>query len=87
MNKSILDVHGEILVVSQFTLCADLSAGRRPSFIKAKEPKEAKQLYELFVRKLNDSALTIKTGTFGAMMKVDISNDGPVTFILDSTKQ
>ncbi len=86
MNKSILDVHGEILVVSQFTLCADLSTGRRPSFVKAKEPKEAKRLYELFVKKMNDSGLTIKTGTFGAMMKVDISNDGPVTIILDSTK-
>lgn len=84
MNKSILDTKSDILVVSQFTLCADLSSGRRPDFFPAKEPKEAERLYKLFVEKLREKGLRVKTGVFGAMMEVQIFNDGPVTFILDS---
>lgn len=86
MNKSILDKKGEILLVSQFTLCADLKKGRRPSFIKAKELKEAEKLYELFAQKLNDKQIPAKTGKFAAYMDVQIFNDGPVTIILDSKK-
>ncbi len=86
MNKSILDAKGEVLVVSQFTLSADLSGGRRPSFIKAMKPKEAEKLYELFVKILEEKGLNVKTGKFGQYMKVQISNDGPVTIIADSKK-
>lgn len=84
MNKSIVDINGEILVVSQFTLCADSTKGRRPSFIYAMEPILAEKLYNTFVEKLQISKLTIKTGKFGAMMEVEIINDGPVTILLDS---
>jgi D-tyrosyl-tRNA(Tyr) deacylase len=85
MNLSIIDMKGEILVVSQFTLCADLSGGRRPSFIKAKKPNEAEKLYELFIRKLQEKNILVKTGKFGEYMTVEIFNDGPVTIIIDST--
>jgi len=84
MNKSIADINGEILVVSQFTLCADSTKGRRPSFIYAMEPILAEKLYNTFVEKLQISELAIKTGKFGAMMEVEIINDGPVTILLDS---
>ncbi|OGK30194.1 D-tyrosyl-tRNA(Tyr) deacylase [Candidatus Roizmanbacteria bacterium RIFCSPHIGHO2_12_FULL_33_9] len=84
MNLSIKDVNGEILLVSQFTLCADVSEGRRPSFIKAKEPKEAEKLYELFAKQLRNNGIKVKTGSFGDYMEVAIFNDGPVTIILDS---
>lgn len=84
MNLSIQDVKGEVLVISQFTLCADLSAGRRPSFIKAKNPKEAEKLYQLFAEKLASKDLKVKTGKFGNYMEVQIFNDGPVTIIIDS---
>ncbi|MBI2051888.1 D-tyrosyl-tRNA(Tyr) deacylase [Candidatus Roizmanbacteria bacterium] len=84
MNLSITDAKGEVLVVSQFTLCADLSQGRRPSFIKAKNPEEAEKLYELFVSKLKEKGISVKTGKFGQYMEVQILNDGPVTIIADS---
>lgn len=86
MNRSIIDTKGELLVVSQFTLCADLTFGRRPSFIKAMKPDKAEKLYEYFVAKISKSGLTIKTGKFGAMMQVNIVNDGPTTIIIDSAK-
>lgn len=86
MNKSILETRGEVLVVSQFTLAADLTGGRRPSFIKAMKPEKAEELYELFVKKLQDKKLEVKTGKFGESMEVQILNDGPVTIIADSKK-
>ena len=82
MNKSILDIEGEILVVSQFTLCADCKKGTRPSFDNAKEPKVAKEYYEKFVEILKKSGINIKTGVFGAHMQVGLINNGPVTIIL-----
>ncbi len=85
MNLSCLDVNGEILVISQFTLCADCSHGRRPSFINSASPNEANALYEYFTEKLRKSGVSmVETGVFGADMKVSLINDGPVTIILDS---
>ncbi len=83
MNLSISDVKGAILAVSQFTLSADLAKGRRPSFSKAMKPAEAQILFDYFVEKLRGSGLEIKTGEFGARMKVKLLNYGPVTFVLD----
>ena len=84
MNKSIIETQGEILVVSQFTLCADTSRGRRPSYINAMKPIEAEKLYKVFVNKLNDYGLYIQTGKFGALMEGEIVNDGPTTILLES---
>jgi len=87
MNLSIKDVGGEILVVSQFTLCADWVKGRRPSFVHAAEPSIGKKLYENFVNLLKAENINTKTGEFGAMMNVSLVNNGPVTFVLDSTQK
>ena len=81
-NKSVKDVNGEILSVSQFTLYGDASNGNRPSYIKALKGEEAIKLYDLFNKKLNETIKT-KTGVFGADMKVESINDGPVTIIIE----
>jgi D-tyrosyl-tRNA(Tyr) deacylase len=84
MNLSLVDVHGSALIVSQFTLFADMSRGRRPSLLKAGDPKRAEQLYEVFVERFRERGVDTKTGSFGAVMRVSIENDGPVTLVLSS---
>lgn len=86
MNRSLLDVRGEALVVSQFTLCADLAKGNRPSFGPAADPEKAMALYESFQNTLSGAGLTVKAGVFGADMKVQLINDGPATFMLDEPR-
>ena len=83
MNLSLTDVGGGLLVVSQFTLYADASRGRRPSYIGAAAPDEANRLYEFFVTEARKSVADVQTGRFQAMMDVELVNDGPVTIILD----
>jgi D-tyrosyl-tRNA(Tyr) deacylase len=86
MNRSVLDVRGGVLVVSQFTLSGDARNGRRPSFASAAPPEIARALYEEVVRELKAAGLVVETGEFQAMMQVALVNDGPVTILLDSRK-
>lgn len=83
MNKSLLDVSGEMLIVSQFTLCGDCKKGTRPSFDKSAPPEIANELYEYFISKIKEYEVPVQTGKFGAMMKVELVNDGPVTFLIE----
>ena len=83
MNLSLDDVGGQILAVSQFTLYGDARKGRRPSFIDAARPEQAEPLFDYFVAKLSQHGFTVATGIFGAVMQVDIHNDGPVTLMLE----
>ena len=80
MNRSLLDVNGQALVVSQFTLCGDVSRGHRPGFDNAAAPNVAKELYEYFAAQLKAQSIHVEYGVFGADMKVELLNDGPVTF-------
>ena len=84
MNLSITNIKGDILVVSQFTLLANTKRGRRPSFTGSANPNLAKQLYDLFLDKIKTYDLNVKTGKFGALMDVKLTNNGPATFILNS---
>lgn len=86
LNLSIDEVGGSMLVVSQFTLFGDCRKGRRPSFITAARPEKANPLYESFVAEIKGQGIPVATGTFQAHMNVTLTNDGPVTFLLDSTK-
>lgn len=86
MNRSLLDVEGELLIISQFTLYGDARKGRRPSFIEAARPNVATPLYEALIEELRGRGIRVETGEFGADMKVASINDGPVTLLLDSTK-
>ncbi len=83
MNKSLLDVGGALLVVSQFTLYGDCRKGRRPSYIRAAPPAVAEPLYEAFVEACRGQGVEVGVGRFGAMMRIEIQNDGPVTLILE----
>jgi D-tyrosyl-tRNA(Tyr) deacylase len=84
MNLSLGDVKGSALIVSQFTLFADMSRGRRPSLLKAGDPQRAEQLYEVFVSRFRERGIQTQTGSFGADMRVSIENDGPVTLVLST---
>ena len=86
MNRSLADVGGSVLVVSQFTLYGDARHGNRPSYIEAQAPELAKPLYEYAVKKLTDAGVTVRTGVFRTEMLVEIHNDGPITILLDSNK-
>jgi D-tyrosyl-tRNA(Tyr) deacylase len=87
MNRSVVEVGGAVLVVSQFTLCGDLRKGRRPSFDAAAAPAEARLFYEDIVKVLRATGLSVETGEFQAMMQVALVNDGPVTILLDSRRR
>jgi D-aminoacyl-tRNA deacylase len=84
MNVSLVDVKGSALIVSQFTLFADMSRGRRPSLLKAGDPQRAEQLYNMFVERFRERGIETQTGSFGADMRVSIENDGPVTLVLST---
>ena len=86
MNLSLLDTGGSALVISQFTLVGDWRKGRRPSFIGAAPPEQGERLYEQFIAGLQGRGVAVQTGVFGAMMEVELVNDGPVTFVLDSKR-
>ena len=87
MNLSLLDIKGELLIISQFTLYADCRRGRRPDFIDAAAPQKAEELYNAFIKEIDKYGLSVKTGVFAACMQVHLVNDGPVTIILDSKEK
>jgi len=87
MNLSIQDVKGSALVISQFTLCGDTRKGRRPSFIHAASPEKGNFLYEYFIAQIENNGVPVKSGEFGAMMNINLINEGPVTFVLDSKQR
>lgn len=84
MNKELKDINGSILLISQFTLYGDCVKGKRPSFIQAARPETAIPLYEKFIESLRNQGINVETGSFGADMKVELLNDGPVTLVIDS---
>lgn len=84
MNLSLKEIGGDALIISQFTLLADCRKGRRPSFIQAARPEKANQFYSQFITCIKSHGINVQTGRFGAMMKVEITNEGPVTLIMDS---
>ena len=84
MNLSIKDVNGSALVISQFTLCGDTKKGRRPSFVNAAPPEDGNRLYEYFMSEMKKDGVPLESGEFGAMMDVELVNNGPVTFVLNS---
>ena len=86
MNRSLKDINGAALVISQFTLCGNTKKGRRPSFLNAEAPEKGKELYQYFIDKIEEASINVESGEFGAMMNVELVNDGPVTFVLDSNK-
>ena len=86
MNRSLVDVSGQLLAISQFTLYGDVRKGRRPSFIQAADPDMGKRLYEYFVQQVRELGIAVATGQFQADMQVELVNEGPVTIILDSEK-
>ncbi len=87
MNRSLADIDGEMLIISQFTLYGDCRKGRRPGFSAAAPPEIAEPMYERFIEAVNDKQIKVATGIFGATMEVELVNDGPVTLLLDSGKR
>ena len=83
MNRSLIDIQGEMLIVSQFTLCGDCKKGTRPSFDKSAPPEVANELYETFVAEVKNCGINVRTGKFAASMEVELVNDGPVTFMIE----